>query len=115
MSLVLGTVTDEKSSVFRHLRPGGWVEFADFDQDYYSQDDTLKHDSALQRWRQLFQESVQVNGRTLRPGPDLERWLRDAGFVNVGVFKKIVPVGPWPKDPKLVCAFLRPTSSVPTD
>jgi len=36
------------------------------------------------------------------PGPKLKKWAEDAGFVNVQehVFK--IPMGPWPKDPKLV-------------
>jgi hypothetical protein len=38
------------NSSFRHTKPGGWVEFGEFDIDYYSQDGTLAKDSALRRW-----------------------------------------------------------------
>lgn len=31
--------------------------------------------------------------------------MRDAGFVNVHVEKKVLPIGPWPKDPRLVCVL----------
>jgi hypothetical protein len=33
----------------------------------------------------------------------LETWLIQAGFANVQAVKQILPLGPWPKDPKLVC------------
>lgn len=42
-----------------------------------------------------------VTGRTLRPGKKLEGWVRDAGFANVHVVKNVLPIGAWPKDPKL--------------
>jgi len=40
-------------------------------------------------------------GREPCPGPKLEKWVRDAGFVNVThrVFK--MPSNIWPKDPHL--------------
>ena len=41
-------------------------------------------------------------GYEVRPGPKLEKWFNDAGFVNVHVEKFAVPYGVWPKDPNLV-------------
>ena len=35
------------------------------------------------------------------PGPKLEEWVKDAGFVNVVHKKFKFPVGPWPKDEHL--------------
>ncbi|EEP75891.1 conserved hypothetical protein [Uncinocarpus reesii 1704] len=86
---------------FNGVRPGGWVEFQDFNVDYYSQDDSSQRDTALRRWLILGQEAEELTGRTLRPGRSLEAWAREAGFVNISVVKTPVPIGTWPKDPKL--------------
>jgi len=32
------------------------------------------------------------------PGPHLEQYIRDAGYVDVHVEKIHLPLGPWPKD-----------------
>lgn len=41
-------------------------------------------------------------GYVVSPGPKLEGWFRDAGFVDVHVRKYRVPMGTWPKDKHLV-------------
>lgn len=86
---------------FAHLQPGGWVEFQDFDIDYYSQDGSLTPDHALRRWLTIAYDAEKVTGRTLRPGKYLERWVRDAGFENVQVVKSPLPLGIWPRDKRL--------------
>lgn len=35
------------------------------------------------------------------PGPKLEDWLRDAGFVNISTKVLPLPMGTWPKDKRL--------------
>jgi hypothetical protein len=87
----------------RNVRPGGWVEFQDFEIDYYSQDGSLKKDHALRRWLDIAYGAEEKTGRTLRPGRKLENWAREAGFVNLHVEKFVLPIGTWPKDKKLVC------------
>lgn len=85
----------------QNLSPGGWVEFQDFDIEYYSQDGTLTEEHALLRWLRLTQEAAGKLGRTLRVGKELESWVHKAGFENVQVFRTRVPVGRWPKDKRL--------------
>jgi len=89
-------------TLLSNLHPGGWAEFADLDIRYYSQDDSVNDDNALRRWRAAAENAVQKTGRTLVPGKHLEQWLKDAGFVNVQVVKSPLPLGIWPKDPKMV-------------
>lgn len=87
------------------LKPGGWVEFQDWSANVYSQDGSVKEDSAI---AQLSREIVKRRdgaGYVTSPGPNLEKYVRDAGFVNVKVLKYPVPIGSWPKDPK----YVRPT------
>jgi hypothetical protein len=88
--------------LFRNVRPGGWVEFGDFDIDYYSQDGSLSKDSPLRRWLDYFDLVSAKTGRTNQPGLRLETWMKEAGFINVQAVKQILPIGTWPKDPKLV-------------
>jgi len=55
----------------------------------------------MYKWVQLEIEAANKVGREPSPGPKLEKWVSDAGFVNIRhhVFK--LPLGPWPKDPVL--------------
>ena len=89
-----------------HVKPGGWAEFQDLDIKFYSDDNTLKDDSALSTWLRQSEEAVTMIGRTLSPGPHLKGWIEAAGFVNVRheVFK--LPVGLWPKQKSLVRSVL---------
>lgn len=86
---------------FDNLEPGGWIELEDFDIDYYSQDGSLTAEHALRRWLTMSYQGEDITGRTLRPGRQLENWVRGAGFLNVKVVRNCLPLGKWPKDPKL--------------
>ena len=83
---------------FNNLKPGGWAEFQDFDIDYYSQDGTLTPEHALRWWLTTAYGVISTTRRTLKPGVQLEQWMRSTGFVNVQAIKTPLPLGPWPKD-----------------
>ncbi|OAG37876.1 hypothetical protein AYO21_07982 [Fonsecaea monophora] len=86
---------------YDNLNPGGWVEFQDFDINYYSQDGSLTEEHAVRRWLALCHQAAGKIGRTLRVGKHLEQWVNDSGFVNVQAVKVPVPIGPWPRDKRL--------------
>ena len=86
----------------RHTKPGGYVEFQDMDFYLYSQDGSLQDSHALRRWDLLTFEAAEKTQRLLDPGPRLEQWVRDAGFVDVHVVKTPVPIGLWPSNKRLV-------------
>lgn len=86
----------------RNTKPGGWVEFQDFDLNLYSEDGTLKPDSYLMRQVNLTQEACRKIQREPSPGPLLEGWVRDAGFSAITHKSFKMPLGPWPRDKKLV-------------
>lgn len=46
-------------------------------------------------------EACEKIGRHPIPGPNLEGWLKDAGFKNVVHQKFKLPVGPWAQDARL--------------
>lgn len=73
---------------------------------FSTDDDSAPKGGYLAEYRECFEEA------TTRAGlkdvcVDLEGYLLDAGFVDVRVVVKKLPVGPWPKDPKKkVCGSL---------
>lgn len=85
-----------------NLEPGGWAEFQDWDTRLHCIDDTLKPDSELVKWTELGTEAMVKLKREHLPGPKLKQWMSEAGFKDVRSEVVTLPLGPWPKDPKLV-------------
>jgi len=83
---------------FHSLKPGGWVEFQDWDHNIYADDGTLSDEHTLRKWNVELLKAFSGMGREGCPGPKLQTWVQDAGFKNITheIFK--APVGPWPKD-----------------
>ena len=94
------------AQAFKFTKPGGWVEFQDFDMRFYSNDGTFVPGSPLDVWTQEIIESLKVFRREPEPGPKLEQWVKDAGFENVANHLLPIPVGPWPKDRRMVSSQL---------
>ncbi|KAL1996409.1 hypothetical protein VTN49DRAFT_174 [Thermomyces lanuginosus] len=86
--------------LIKQFKPGGWVEFQDYDGYATSQDGSL-NGTGLQRYYDEVLSAFEKAGYETRPGPKLERWFKDAGFVNVHVEKFVIPHGIWPKDKHL--------------
>ncbi|KAL1991149.1 hypothetical protein VTN49DRAFT_5653 [Thermomyces lanuginosus] len=85
---------------YRSVKPGGWVEFQDWDGYPYSEDGSLD-DTGFQRYYDEANNAFEKAGYEVRPGPKLEEWFQDAGFVNIHVEKFQIPHGVWPKDKHL--------------
>ncbi|KAL1994552.1 hypothetical protein VTN49DRAFT_2022 [Thermomyces lanuginosus] len=85
---------------YRSVKPGGWVEFQDWDGNPYSEDDSLEG-TGLQRYYDEIHGAFAKAGYDVCPGPKLEQWFKEAGFVNIHVEKFVIPYGVWPKDPYL--------------
>ena len=86
---------------FKNTKPGGWAEFQDFDPSYYSDDGSLREDHDVYKYIHIFMDAAKSFGRDSKPGPQLEGWMKDAGFENVVAEKFRLPIGPWPKDKDL--------------
>ncbi|KAL6401327.1 methyltransferase domain-containing protein [Ilyonectria robusta] len=87
--------------IYDNLRPGGWVEFQESANTIYSEDDSLKPDNALvQLMKGLMQACDQI-GRTMDPAPSFKTWAEEASFNRVTEQRFRLPVGSWPKDPRL--------------
>lgn len=85
---------------YENLNPGGIIELQDADCLAYSEDGTTKG-TWLEKWNIDFMNAAKTSGRTLQPGPQLESWVRAAGFEDVHHEKIRVPLGTWPKDKKM--------------
>jgi hypothetical protein len=84
-----------------NLSSSGWAEFQDFNLMYYSDDGTLNENHETAKWLKALLDGARMIGRDPCPGPKLEDWVNAAGFENVVHQKFKLPIGPWPKDPKL--------------
>lgn len=74
-----GTLTENRS-----VKAGNWVEFQDFD-GYPTSEDGRFNGTALQRFYDEVCDGFERAGYEVHPGPKLEQWLKEAGFVNIHV------------------------------
>ena len=58
--------------------------------------------TAAKRFNTTFLSAARQGGMDPCPGPQLETWLRDAGFRDVRAESFVLPVGIWPADKHLV-------------
>jgi trans-aconitate methyltransferase len=105
LSFAVGDFPKLMKQAFRNVRKGGWVEFQDFNVALYAEDGSYKATSDTAKYMHLLMDSARKAGKDPCPGPKLEGWIKDAGFVNVVHRKFKLPVGPWPKDKRQVCVF----------
>ncbi|KXH29138.1 UMTA methyltransferase [Colletotrichum simmondsii] len=83
---------------YENVRPGGWVEFQDYDFEFSSLDGSLQPHHKTHEWDQAFLEAARLCGIEPCPGSKLENWVENAGFINIGHKTITVPLGPWAKD-----------------
>ncbi|RJE18258.1 Methyltransferase [Aspergillus sclerotialis] len=83
------------------LRPGGWFEFVDFAPEPFADDDTLNDAKYFREWSKLCDEASIKFGKRMNVTSFYKQWMIDAGYKDVNEVVHKVPVGRWPKDPKL--------------
>jgi trans-aconitate methyltransferase len=71
------------SQVHAHLKPGGWVEFQEFESKVWSDDDTHRRVEALHDWTRKLDDASSRFGKPVDVTGTLAQKLRDAGFVDV--------------------------------
>ncbi|KIW00297.1 uncharacterized protein PV09_08187 [Verruconis gallopava] len=86
---------------YRFVKPGGWVEMQDFDMIFYTNGGEFKEGCPADVWGKSVANGIQSLGLEPHPGHQLEDWMKKAGFINVKAHLLPMPLGPWPKDPKL--------------
>jgi hypothetical protein len=84
---------------FTHLKPGGWIEVVDFDDQSGRFAKWFKEDSEMYKWYIALGEASVRSGKDAGPAHlDLER-LSAAGFVDVTATSHELPLGVWPEEP----------------
>lgn len=81
------------------------MEFQDWDMSLRSEDGSLDG-TDIEKYYKALLPAFEKAGYNTRPGPSLEKWFQEAGFINIGVKQYRVPLGNWPKDPYYVCTHL---------
>lgn len=83
------------------LKPGGWIELQELRFHLECDDGTIPEGYGYGRFVDLCMEgfrSFGINPLVMEKNPEL---LRDSGFINVDEKVWKVPIGLWPKDPKM--------------
>ena len=87
--------------IYANLKPGGWVEFQESANTMYSEDGSLKPDDMMVKMMEGLMEACKRIGRTMDPAPSMKQWAEEAGFVNLKQESFRLPVGSWPRDPRM--------------
>lgn len=89
------------SRIFDSVKPGGYFETHESAVWAWSDDGSLKPDSALMEWQKAINFAGDQSGRELNIYHKLKDWLIDAGFEDVSLSVYALPFSPWPRDPHL--------------
>ncbi|TVY83636.1 Secondary metabolism regulator [Lachnellula suecica] len=89
------------AEAFKSLKPGGWLEMQEFDVWFRSEDGELPEDSMITQWQKYLDEASLLFGKRLNVANEFEEKMIGVGFKNVTDDIIKVPIGAWPRDPKL--------------
>ncbi|KAI8664635.1 hypothetical protein NCS57_00505100 [Fusarium keratoplasticum] len=87
--------------VFKSLVPNGYIEFQGVEARFVSDDGTLEKATNAQQWMQTLRDASVKFGKPLNSAPSWKDKVIEAGFVDVKHEVRKLPIGAWPKDPKL--------------
>ncbi|KAL1982371.1 hypothetical protein VTN96DRAFT_1402 [Rasamsonia emersonii] len=86
---------------FDHLKPGGYFELDAFYAYWLSDDDTASKATNSQACSKMLREAAEKFGKSFEMVPLWREKMEKVGFVDVRESAFKIPVGPWPKDPKM--------------
>lgn len=87
--------------IYDNLKPGGIVEFQESANTLYSDDGSLTPENPMSRMMEYLTEACDKIGRTMDPAPNFAQWAHEAGFGEIEQRRFKLPIGNWPKDPRL--------------
>ncbi|KAI8664798.1 hypothetical protein NCS56_00913700 [Fusarium sp. Ph1] len=99
-----GCLSNDKKlfqQAFKHLSPGGYIELQAAYPPLKSDDDTGDKATDFHKWVNTICDASAKFGKPLTCAPEWKTKLEEVGFVDVQQEIRKVPMGPWPKDPKL--------------
>lgn len=71
------------SQIYKHLKPGGWVEMQEFDAWIFSDDDSMSRAKWVTEWCEGVDEASEKIGRKIDIAKFHKQRMIDAGFVDV--------------------------------
>lgn len=89
-------------TIFKGLRPGGWVEYQDFSFETLAADEaseiaTQSHPTSLRQCIQRFLKGIQdLSGWSPKVSHMYKQWLIEVGFVDVVEKQILAPLNSWP-------------------
>ncbi|KAL2009086.1 hypothetical protein VTN00DRAFT_7280 [Thermoascus crustaceus] len=101
---LMGFIADHDrlfSRAFKHLKPGGWFEVQTTDPWFYSDDGTHEKATNCKIFLTNLHEAGEKFGKSMGLVQTWKERMIKAGFVDVHCEVYKLPIGPWPKDPKL--------------
>ncbi|KAL6362830.1 hypothetical protein LRP88_04141 [Fusarium phalaenopsidis] len=106
MRYLTGSIIDWRAlfrEAFRCCKPGGYIESLESAPWLESDDGTVTDKTAMSQWGKLFVQGGLKIGRsfTLVDDEEQRKGMEAAGFIDIQEFNIKVPLGDWPKDPKL--------------
>ncbi|KAF5680060.1 TAM domain-containing protein [Fusarium heterosporum] len=85
----------------KHLAPGGYFEIQGVAAPFLSDDSTAEKAANAQLWLSTLCEGAAKFGKPLDSAPTWKAKMEAAGFEVVHEEVRKIPIGTWPKDPKL--------------
>jgi len=85
--------------VLKCLKPGGYLEQAEFSARFISEDNTIPPDGDIVLWNRIGLECHGKLNRELEVFETMRQHLVDTGFEDVVEHNFKWPIGPWPRDP----------------
>ncbi|KAL6411674.1 UMTA methyltransferase family protein [Ilyonectria robusta] len=86
---------------FRHLAPGGYIELQAVNAEFLCDDGTIEKATNAVSWMENLRKGAEKFGKPVDCTAGWKDKLIDAGFVDVHQEIHKLPIGMWPKDPKL--------------
>ncbi|KAM0433655.1 hypothetical protein ACHAQK_009089 [Fusarium lateritium] len=86
---------------YRCCAPGGWVQSVEADVEFRCDDGTIDKEPNLKLYKKLFEEGGKILGNSFFVYDEQVTGFEEAGFEEIKTVDYKIPVGDWPKDPKL--------------
>ncbi|RPA93094.1 S-adenosyl-L-methionine-dependent methyltransferase [Choiromyces venosus 120613-1] len=87
------------------LKPGGYLEVAEYEMKLYSDDGMLRESHGIYRYYDPVDKAATSTGREFRIATHIEPFIRKAGLTDThrSIYK--LPAGAWPADPNAENGF----------
>ncbi len=86
---------------YAHLEPGGWFEQVEYSVDWICDDESIPPGHIFRESSSRYVEAGELMGKTFEILDLQKAYIEQAGLVNVVETRYKMPLGPWPRDPRL--------------